>query len=51
MKVVIFAGGHGTRLGEETVIKPKPILEIGEKPILWYIMKTYSHFGHNDFLN
>ena len=50
MKVVILAGGQGTRLSEETVIKPKPMIEIGEKPILWHIMKTYSHYGFNDFI-
>ena len=49
MKVVILAGGYGTRLSEETEIKPKPMVEIGEKPILWHIMKTYAYFGHNDF--
>ncbi len=50
MKVVIFAGGLGTRLAEETEIRPKPMVEIGGKPILWHIMKTYSHYGHNDFI-
>jgi glucose-1-phosphate cytidylyltransferase len=50
MKVVILAGGLGTRLSEETVLKPKPMVEIGGKPILWHIMKYYSHFGHNDFI-
>lgn len=50
MKVVILAGGFGTRLSEETVLKPKPMVEIGEKPILWHIMKTYSHYGFNDFV-
>jgi len=50
MKVVILAGGLGTRLSEETVSKPKPMVEIGGKPILWHIMKTYSHFGINDFI-
>jgi len=50
MKVVILAGGLGTRLSEETVIRPKPMVEIGGKPILWHIMKTYSHFGLNDFI-
>ena len=49
MKVIILAGGLGTRLTEETVVKPKPMVEIGEFPILWHIMKIYSHFGHNDF--
>lgn len=50
MKVVIFAGGYGTRLSEETDICPKPMVEIGGKPILWHIMKIYSHYGHNDFI-
>lgn len=50
MKVVILAGGLGTRISEETDIKPKPIVEIGGKPILWHIMKTYSHYGLNDFI-
>lgn len=50
MKVVILAGGMGTRLSEETVMKPKPMVEIGDKPILWHIMKEYSHFGFNDFI-
>ncbi|MET0547031.1 MAG: glucose-1-phosphate cytidylyltransferase, partial [Caulobacterales bacterium] len=50
MKVVIFAGGYGTRLSEETSIRPKPMVDIGPKPILWHIMKMYSHYGHNDFV-
>jgi glucose-1-phosphate cytidylyltransferase len=50
MKVVILAGGLGTRLSEETDIKPKPMVEIGEKPILWHIMKLYSYYGFNDFV-
>jgi len=50
MKVVILAGGLGTRLSEETVLKPKPMVEIGGKPILWHIMKIYSHFGYNEFI-
>ena len=50
MKVVILAGGFGTRLGEETHLVPKPMIEIGERPILWHIMKTYSSFGFNDFI-
>ncbi len=50
MKVVILAGGLGTRLSEETELKPKPMVEIGGRPILWHIMKTYSHFGFNDFI-
>jgi glucose-1-phosphate cytidylyltransferase len=50
MKVVLLAGGLGTRLSEETALKPKPMIEIGGKPILWHIMKLYSHFGINDFV-
>lgn len=50
MKVVILAGGFGTRLSEETVLKPKPMIEIGGKPILWHIMKIYSAQGYNDFV-
>jgi glucose-1-phosphate cytidylyltransferase len=50
MKVVILAGGLGTRLSEETDIKPKPMVEIGGKPILWHIMKIYSHYGYNEFV-
>ncbi|MCD4698875.1 MAG: glucose-1-phosphate cytidylyltransferase [Bacteroidales bacterium] len=50
MKVLILAGGFGSRLGEETVIKPKPMIEIGGKPILWHIMKIYSHYGFNEFV-
>lgn len=50
MKVVILAGGLGTRLSEETVSKPKPMVEIGGKPILWHIMKTYAHYGITDFI-
>lgn len=50
MKCVILAGGLGTRISEETVIKPKPMVEIGGYPILWHIMKLYSHFGINDFI-
>jgi glucose-1-phosphate cytidylyltransferase len=50
MKVVILAGGFGTRLSEETVNIPKPMVEIGEKPILWHIMKIYSYYGYNDFI-
>ena len=50
MKAVILAGGLGTRLSEETAIKPKPMVEIGGKPILWHIMKTYSHHGITDFI-
>ena len=50
MKAIIFAGGLGTRISEETTIRPKPMIEIGGKPILWHIMKTYSHHGINDFV-
>lgn len=50
MKAVILAGGLGTRLSEETNLKPKPMVEIGDMPILWHIMKIYSHFGINDFI-
>src|SRR6266852_381991 len=49
MKVVILAGGLGTRLAEETEIKPKPMVEIGGRPILWHIMKHYAHFGFAEF--
>jgi glucose-1-phosphate cytidylyltransferase len=50
MKVVILAGGLGSRLGEETELVPKPLVQIGDKPMLWHIMKIYSHFGLNDFV-
>lgn len=50
MKVVILAGGYGTRISEESHLKPKPMIEIGEKPILWHIMKIYSSWGFNDFV-
>ncbi|CAN7181800.1 glucose-1-phosphate cytidylyltransferase [Bosea sp. LjRoot237] len=50
MKVVILAGGLGTRLAEETGVRPKPLVEIGGRPILWHIMKFYSHYGFNDFI-
>jgi glucose-1-phosphate cytidylyltransferase len=50
MKVVILAGGLGTRISEESHLKPKPMIEIGGKPILWHIMKMYSHYGINDFI-
>lgn len=50
MKILILAGGMGTRLGEETKLIPKPMVEIGGYPILWHIMKIYSHYGYNDFV-
>jgi len=50
MKVVILAGGYGTRISEETMLKPKPMVEIGGKPILWHIMKIYSSYGFNEFV-
>ena len=50
MKVVILAGGLGTRLSEETSLKPKPMVEIGGMPIIWHIMKLYSHYGYHDFI-
>ena len=50
MKVLILAGGLGSRLSEETTLKPKPMVEIGGKPILWHIMKIYSHYGFNEFI-
>ncbi len=50
MKVVILAGGLGTRISEETIVRPKPMVEIGGKPILWHIMKIYSHYGYNEFI-
>lgn len=50
MQVAILCGGLGTRIREETELKPKPMVEIGHKPILWHIMRGYSHFGHNDFV-
>ena len=50
MKAVILAGGLGTRLSEETTIKPKPMVEIGGMPILWHILKSYSHYNVNDFV-
>lgn len=50
MKVVILAGGLGTRISEESHLKPKPMIEIGGNPILWHIMKLYSHYGFNDFI-
>ena len=50
MKVVILAGGRGTRIQEESLVKPKPLIEIGTKPIIWHIMKTYSHYGFKEFV-
>lgn len=50
MKIVILAGGFGTRISEESHLRPKPMIEIGGKPILWHIMKLYSFYGHNDFI-
>ncbi len=50
MKVVILAGGYGTRISEESHLKPKPMIEIGDMPILWHIMKSYSYYGYNEFV-
>ncbi|WP_372776217.1 glucose-1-phosphate cytidylyltransferase [Mangrovibacterium sp.] len=50
MKVLILAGGLGTRISEETSVRPKPMVEIGDRPIIWHIMKIYSHYGFNDFI-
>lgn len=50
MKVVLLAGGHGTRISEESQFKPKPMIEIGGKPILWHIMKEFDHYGHTEFI-
>ena len=50
MKVVLLAGGYGTRISEETQLKPKPMIEIGGRPILWHIMKLYSYYGYNEFI-
>jgi len=50
MKIVILAGGFGTRISEESHLKPKPMIEIGERPILWHIMKIYAHYGFNEFI-
>ena len=50
MKVVILAGGKGTRIQEESLIKPKPLIEIGSKPLIWHIMKNYSHYGYKEFI-
>ena len=50
MQLVILAGGRGSRLTEETLIKPKPLVDVGNKPIIWHIMKIYSHYGIKDFI-
>ena len=50
MKVVILAGGFGTRISDESVLKPKPMVEIGGRPILWHIMKGYANYGYTDFI-
>jgi glucose-1-phosphate cytidylyltransferase len=50
MKVVILAGGLGTRISEESHLRPKPMITIGDSPILWHIMKYYSHYGYNEFI-
>ena len=50
MKTIILCGGKGTRLREETEYRPKPMVPIGDKPIIWHIMKTYAAYGHNDFI-
>ena len=50
MKLVILAGGFGSRISEESHLKPKPMIEIGEKPILWHLMKEYSYYGVNEFI-
>ena len=50
MKAVILAGGFGTRISEESHLKPKPMIEIGGMPILWHIMKEYAYYGHNEFI-
>ena len=50
MKVVLLAGGKGTRISEESGVRPKPMIEIGEMPILWHIMKLYSYYGFNEFI-
>ena len=50
MKTIILAGGVGTRLSEETDVRPKPMVEIGDRPILWHIMKHYAHYGYKDFV-
>ena len=50
MKVILLAGGFGTRISEESTFKPKPLIDIGGKPILWHIMKYYAHYGHDEFI-
>ena len=50
MKLVILSGGKGTRISEESTLKPKPLIEIGQMPIIWHIMKIYSFFGINEFI-
>ncbi len=50
MKVVILCGGKGTRIREETEFRPKPLIQIGDRPILWHLMKTYAHYGFKDFI-
>ena len=50
MKVVILAGGFGTRISEESHLKPKPMIEIGGRPVLWHIMKLYSYYGYHEFI-
>ena len=50
MKAIILAGGFGSRLSEETILKPKPLIELGEKPMIWHIMKIYSYHGVNEFI-
>ena len=50
MKAVILAGGQGTRMGEETVLRPKPLVEIGGRPIIWHILKLYQFYGISDFI-
>ena len=50
MKIVILAGGKGTRISEESINKPKPMINVGGKPILWHIMNHYSYFGYDDFI-
>ena len=50
MKIVLLAGGFGSRISEESIFKPKPMIEIGGKPILWHIMKEYAYYGHTEFI-